>query len=425
MNPHPDPIRASCCGCHHPKQQAGRWGAWVGGLAILLAALSIVRASAAHGKEGLTCLSAITEVDALLVADAHGRPIFHQNENRKCIPASTLKVLTALAVLDHFGPSHRFRTEFYLDARQRLKVKGYGDPFLVSEVLEEMAGELSSRVRGFRSLVMDNSFFGRDMVIPGADGTTNPYNAPVAAISANFNTVVFGRDKKGRIISGEKQTPLVPFARDQIKAMGLPPGRHTLFSDAGSAARYAGELLVFFLKQKGVGGDGGVHLGTVSPDDRLVYTHESAETLETLVQKMLRTSSNFMANQLFLALGASVYGPPATFAKGAEAVTQFARKKLGRNDIWIVEGSGLSRENRLSAMDMLAVLKGFRPYEDLLRKKGGVYYKTGTLNGVRARVGYIHSDRADFHYFVIFFNQPHHRIHETLRCIKEAVGRPH
>jgi len=392
------------------------------GFVTAVIALYSFQVPAAYGGKGLGCLSAITEKDAVLVADPNGKVLYQKNEMRKCIPASTLKVLTALAVLDHFGPEYRFRTEFYLDASQCLKVKGYGDPFWVSEVLEEVAQALSGKIHKFRSLVMDDSYFAPDIVIPGSDGTTNPYDAPVGAISANFNTVAFQRDRKGRLVSGEKQTPLVPFAREQISAMGLGPGRHTFFHDSQSAARYAGELLLYFLKDQGVVCDGSVRFGRVGPNDRLVYTHESALHLDSLVQSMLKTSSNFMANQLFLALGAARYGPPATLSKGADAISRFAREKLGLNAIHIVEGSGLSRENRVSAMDMLAVLKSFRPYKDLLRRKHGVYYKTGTLNGIRARAGYIQNSAADVYYFVIFFNQPRCRMNETLQCIRNAVG---
>jgi len=392
------------------------------GCALILAALSWCQVHDADGGQSLSCLSSITEVDALLVADSKGRILYHKNESRKCIPASTLKVLTALAALEHFGPSYRFRTEFYLDPHQCLKVKGYGDPFLVSEVLEEAAGVLSSKIRSVRSLIMDDSYFAPDIAIPGSDGTTNPYDAPVGAISANFNTVAFQRDKKGRMVSGEKQTPLVPFAREQINAMGLGPGRHAFFSDSRGAARYAGELLVYFLSKKGVACGGSIRSGTVGPGDKLIYVHESSQPLNVLVRSMLNTSSNFMANQLFLALGASVYGPPGSLAKGANAVNRFVEKELGLKAISIVEGSGLSRENRIAATDMLAVLKRFRPYADLLRSRHGVYYKTGTLKGVRARVGYIQQEPSDFYYFVIFFNQPHYEMNEMVKCITDAVG---
>jgi len=415
------PLSRSSDISHRHFHRSPRGTLWAIGLGMALAALSLSQPRAACCKDTLSCLAGITEEDALLVADPDGKILYRKNETRKCIPASTLKVLTAAAALDHFGPSYRFRTEFYLDPLQNLKVKGYGDPFLVSEVLEELADVLSSKIPSFRWLILDDSYFSPDIVIPGCDGSTNPYDAPVGAISANFNTIAFQRDKKGEIVSAEKQTPLVPFARDQIHSLDLPPGRHTFFFESRSAARYTGELLLYFLRKKGVACGGSIRSGTVGPEDRLIYTHTSTLPLETVVQNMMKSSSNFMANQLFLALGASLCGPPATLAKGVDAVAGFARKKPGLNAVRIVEGSGLSRENRLSAIDMLAVLKQFQPYRHLLREKHGVYYKTGSLKGIRTRVGYIENGPGEIYYFVIFFNQAHYKIDETLQCVKNEV----
>jgi serine-type D-Ala-D-Ala carboxypeptidase/endopeptidase (penicillin-binding protein 4) len=340
-----------------------------------------------------------------------------------CIPASTLKILTSLAALEELGPSYRFRTAFYLDPFYNLKMKGYGDPLLLSEVLEGMSHLLSSRVRTFQSLILDTTYFAPGIVIPGSDGSTNPYDAPVGAISANFNTVAFRRDKQGRIVSAERETPLVPFACDRIAALGLAPGRHTFLEDSRGAAHYAGELLLHFLRQDGVTCNGSIRLGTVGPDDRLIYVHESDFPLETVVRKMMRSSSNFMANQILLSLGASAFGPPADLTKGTDAVSDYAEKRLGLRRLKMVEGSGLSRENRLSALDMLAVLKRFKPYRRLLREKGHVYYKTGTLKGISTRAGYINDGLGKFYYFVIFFNQHPYRMKAALNCVEKTVAR--
>jgi len=397
---------------------------WAMGLGMALTGLSLLHPPLANSKQGLPCLANITETDALLIADPRGKILYRKNERKKRIPASTLKVLTGLAAIEQLGLSYRFRTEFYMDPlQQNLKVKGYGDPLVVSEVLQEMADALSSRIRQVKSLVLDDGYFSPEIAIPGCDGSTNPYDAPVGAISANFNTVSFRRDKKGRVVSGEKQTPLVPFARERIHALGLTPGRHAFFDDSRGAARYAGELLQYFLREEGVTFNGPIGFGKVGANDNLIHTYLSVFPLETIVQKMMQSSSNFMANQLLLALGASMYGPPATLTKGVEAVTAFAKDKLGLGNITIMEGSGLSRENRLSALDMLAILKQFKPYRQLLREKNNVYYKTGSLKGIRTRVGYINDGLGEFYYFVIFFNQPQYKMNATLDCVIKAVSR--
>ena len=73
--------------------------------------------------------------DAVLVSDSHGRTLFSKNADHRLVPASTLKILTALAALHYLGPDHRFITEFYMDHNNNLFVKGYGDPLLISEVI--------------------------------------------------------------------------------------------------------------------------------------------------------------------------------------------------------------------------------------------------------------------------------------------------
>jgi len=59
--------------------------------------------------------------------------------------------------------------------------------------------------------------------------------------------------------------------------------------------------------------------------------------------------------------------------------------------------------NRISALEMLTILKKFRPYKHLLKRKDNVLYKTGSLKGIRTEVGYIEGDRQELYYFVIFF----------------------
>jgi len=404
---------------------AVRRACWVMGFGMAFTGFFFLHSHVAIGKQELPCLANITSSDALLIADPRGRILHRKNERKKLVPASTLKVLTGLAALEQLGPSYRFRTEFYMDSFQNLKVKGYGDPLLISEVLKELADVLASKMNRCQSVILDNSYFSPHTAIPGCNGSTNPYDAPVGAICANFNTIGFKRDKNGRIASTENQTPLIPFARERIRSLGLGPGRHTFLYDSQSAACYAGELLLYFLREKGVACDGSVRLGRVGPDDRLIHTYESIFLLETVVQKMMASSNNFMANQLFLATGASKYGPPATLTKGIGAVTDFVEKKIGLRNMKIVEGSGISRENRLSAVDMLAILKQFKPHRHLLRQKDQVYYKTGTLRGIRTRVGYIDDGLGEFYYFVIFFNQSHHKMSATLDCVKKAVARQH
>ena len=321
----------------------------------------------------------------------------------------------------HPRAGYRFETEFYVDDEQNLKVKGYGDPLLVSERWREIAGALAPIMRGCKGVVVDDTYFSQDIDIPGVGSSTNPYDAPNGALCANFNTVSFERNASGKIVSAESQTPITPLAREKIRTLGLRKGRHTFSHKGHEASKYAGELLVHCLTETGRVCAQGVRADTVHAGDRLIYTYRSLFTVKEVVAKMLQFSNNFIANQLLLTLGAHVHGPPGTVAKGVAVLTDFVRDELQLEDVEIAEGSGISRQNRLSALDMLAVLRRFAPYRTLMVRKGPVLYKTGTLNGVQARAGYIEGKPGRLYAFVIFLNSSRRNIDSILDCVKKGI----
>ncbi|MCP4113453.1 MAG: D-alanyl-D-alanine carboxypeptidase [Desulfobacteraceae bacterium] len=368
----------------------------------------------------------ISAEDALLVADPDGRILHKKNEEKKCVPASTLKILTSLAAIHQLGKSHRFETHFFLDNKNNLKVKGFGDPLLISEALPKIADVLAFKLkRGCKYLIIDDTYFIRDLDIPGVSRSANPYDAPNGAFCANFNTVYFKRDKKGDILSAEPQTPMVPFAVNKIKSLGLKRGRYTFSHNSHDAAIYAGELLLYFLKQKSVDCQGKIQTGAVTSEDRLLYIYKSEFTLEEVLKQLLEFSNNFVANQLLIALGASVYDPPGTLDKGVRYLSYYAREILHLKDIQIVEGSGISRQNKISALDMLAILKAFKPNRYLLTRKGKVWYKSGTLKGINTRAGYIEGEPGTFFYFVIFLNNSCFNIESVVNSITNTLNNQH
>jgi len=385
---------------------------------IAIFVLSLFQPSMLNAGSSISCLSRIKSTDAFLVADQTGYILQTKNAGIKCIPASTLKILTSLAAIHCLHGTYRFRTEFYIDPDGNLKIKGYGDPLLISEVLLNIADILAKKVGDIKDIIVDDTFFSPDIIIPGRNLSTNPYDAPVGALCANFNTVFFDRDQGGSIISAEPQTPMIPFALKKIKSLGLKKGRYTFSHEPHDPARYMGELLLYFLKQRGVKAWGGIRSGIVEHGDTLVYTYRSCFALEAVLKKMMEFSNNFIANQVFITMGADVYGPPGTLTKGVRSVSEFARDELRLKDVKIVEGSGISRENRMSALDMLVILRRFEPYKCLLNRRGNFIFKTGTLNGVRTRAGYIEGQGEGLCYFVIFLNRPGADIESLMECVK-------
>jgi D-alanyl-D-alanine carboxypeptidase/D-alanyl-D-alanine-endopeptidase (penicillin-binding protein 4) len=367
-------------------------------------------------------LGMVSSEDVILVETFKGAFRYGKNTSVKSVPASTMKILTALTAIHHFGLSHRFRTELYLDDERNLKVKGYGDPLLLSEAWQDMAQTVAPKLRFVGDVLVDDSYFARNIFIPGSGSSTNPYDAPIGALCANFNTVFFEQDRSGHIVSAESQTPITPLAREKISHLGVAKGRYTFTHKGHEIARYAGEILQYFLREKGVEGMRQIRLGTVGCGDELLHAYRSIFTLEEAIRKMLAFSNNFMANQMLVSLGAREYGPPGTLEKGVMVMARFAKEELGLGDIRIVEGSGISRKNRMSAQDMLAVLKGFSPYRHLLQRDGHILYKSGTLRGIQARAGYVEGHQGNLSCFVIFIRGSQRNITDVMHAVAKDVA---
>ncbi|MBI9076472.1 MAG: D-alanyl-D-alanine carboxypeptidase [Desulfatibacillum sp.] len=344
--------------------------------------------------------------DSLLVEDSRGNIVYAYNKDAYRTPASTFKVFTSLLALEKLKPDFRFTAGIYTDSENNLKIKGFGDPLLISEVLGPLAKEIASRMPSCKQIVLDSSFFESPLEIPGTGSTANPYDAPVGALCANFNTVFFDWGPGRKPVSAEPQTPMIPFAQKIIIDKKYPKGRVLLTQEEEHTTLYAGHLLRHFLVQDGmVCRD--VVLGKVEPGDTLLFTHESPYTLSEVVKKALEYSNNFIVNQVFLTVGAREEGAPATLDKAVKTARAFASEELGIKDLQIAEGSGLSRDNRIAAIQMMKVLKKFQPYHTLMHQEEGIWYKTGTLTGVSTLVGYFQvGEGQDLGRFVIFVNTP-------------------
>lgn len=345
--------------------------------------------------------------DAVLVSGPEGKIIFSKNADQKLVPASALKVFTALAALHYLGPDYRFCTEFYQDEAGNLIIKGYGDPLLISETVENIAAHVARRLPAVGDVVLDDTFFVKPIDIPGASTLSrDPYNAPNGALCVNFNTVLF-KHENGIPVSAEPQTPLLPLAVKRIHGSNPGAGRITFSFNGDEITTYAGELFIHFFRAAGMTVNGGMRLGSANlAKDRLIYRHASEYAVTDIIERLMKYSNNYIANQLLISIGAAVYGPPGTLEKGVAAADGYGDKILGIPGLVIAEGSGLSRRNRASAAMLGKMLDAFAPYHALMPGEGGEYFKTGTLSGVRARVGYIRTGSGGLYKYAILLNTP-------------------
>jgi D-alanyl-D-alanine carboxypeptidase/D-alanyl-D-alanine-endopeptidase (penicillin-binding protein 4) len=348
---------------------------------------------------------AIALGDASLVVAEGGRTVIADNADRGMVPASTMKLVTALAAIERWGLNHRFTTEFRQGRDGRLWVVGQGDPYLVSEELDAAVAALKRQGLGsVNGIGLDDGLFVAGDRIPGRSASHNPYDAPVTALAVNFNTVnviVSG----GSVRSAEAQTQLTPTARRLGAAMG--GGKHRVnLKTRDNALSHFGELLELKLAAAGVRVNGDVRVGRAPAGARVLLTHRNSRPLSTVVENMLEYSTNFVANDLFLLLGER--GGQSSMAQSQQIVEDWARRKFGWRSFAIEDGAGLSRGNRLSGRQLIDVLDAMAPYRNLVPAQDGnpsVRAKTGTLRGVSCYAGWVRRG-GDWAPFSLLINQP-------------------
>jgi len=393
----------------------------------LLAVMSLLVAgniAEAFDTDSQKIKALIDPQDSILVADPVGKIIIAKNERHKLVPASILKIFTSLGALHYLGSDFRYITEFFIDHNSNLIIKGYGDPLLISEVVSLISRLLAGLIGSttiINDIVVDDSYFNQPLTIPGISTSTQPYDAPNGALCVNFNTVFFKRTKSG-YISAEAQTPLLPYAEKKIKLLKPKNGRIVMSHQENENTIYAGKLFRYFLAYHGVNLRGTVKSGRVDQSaDKLIYRYESRYTLPQIIAKLLEHSNNFTTNQLLISCGIKMFGPPGNLEKGLRALANFAADSLQINDMAIVEGSGISRNNRVSADQMLRVLAKFEPHRALMRHRGREYYKTGTLQGISTRAGYIASGGGGSYRYVVMINTPGKSTRPVMRKLLNSL----
>jgi len=166
--------------------------------------LTVTRASSLQKtlSKKLTALENLEGIEASIFARRVDTKdiVFAHKENHALIPASNMKIMTTAAALNVLGSQFTFKTEIYHTGsiqngilKGDLYVKGYGDPLFVSERLWYLINELTregfTKITG--DLVLDNSYFDEEGLMASRieTGTERAYNAPLSALSLNFNVV--------------------------------------------------------------------------------------------------------------------------------------------------------------------------------------------------------------------------------------------
>ena len=389
---------------------------------LLALALLLLPAPALAGvKEDVATLA---PSGLVLVMDAAGNELVAQNTDKPFVPASVTKIVTAWLAMEVLGGDYRFETRFYLDDKRKLYVRGGGDPFLISEELAPLATELVAAIgtKPITGIVLDASYYPSNLRVPGIVNTDEAYNALNSALAVNFNTVNAVRSGN-KVRSAETQTPITPLAITQFRLRGPNgKGRISLSQDPTVSLQYAGELIAAFIARAGGSVKGKISTGTVPAGLKPVYVHQQSRTLSQILVELLRASNNYIANQVFLEIGAHRLGGPVSLEKSLRVANEMLAAHGLADAIHLEEGSGISRDNRFTARGLAKVLELFAPHANLLRGHDGGMNKTGSLDGVRTLAGYANtSSHGQVRFVIALTSNDGEMRFRLLRAIKSGL----
>jgi serine-type D-Ala-D-Ala carboxypeptidase/endopeptidase (penicillin-binding protein 4) len=280
----------------------------------------------------------------LLVVDAgSGKTVCARAPGTVRPLASNMKLFTTSTALSRFGPEYRISTglldDGYVDKQGvlhgSLYLQGAGDPALgvpafydrflggVGTNLLELASQLhAAGVRAVTGrLYADDSVFDRLRGVADSGYATSPYIGPLSGLSFD---------------SGYADTQAGSFASDPAKTAAVTLARA--------------------LRGAGIAIPAAVALRTTPADATILATVRSP-TMAQLVEATDVYSNNFFAEMLLKLIGSHFGGAGSTSA-GAGVVEQFARAH--GSGVHAVDGSGLTRSNRASPLQVIRLLLAMR-----------------------------------------------------------------
>lgn len=387
-----------------------------------------------------------------------GKEISSRNEDKQLKPASVQKLLTSYSALKLLGPDYKFVTQIFTRGRKGdhvddLIIKGGGDPYLTTENIWLLARRVVKLgIKDVRRLVIDNSAF---VDQPTRSGQRAYETAP-SALTFNFNSLALefcvGPQNGSAVITPEAwnvpvkitgQVKVSPTAKSAIQVeeignskdsvaefrvggtLNQADGCKTVYRSINQAPRYFAEAFKKFLDLNNVQGQREISYSVTPSDATFVFAQES-KALSEIVSDMNHFSTNFIAEQILYALGQNESGS-FDRSRGVQRLSDVL-KGLGfvEKEFVLIDGCGLSHDNRLSVKEIGKILlevakdEHLRPEFEVslavlgrsgtLRRRSvpsenvTVRGKTGSLDGVSSLAGYLQTKSGRRVAFVILQN---------------------
>lgn len=411
----------------------------------------------------------VTRMSVIAVDGRSGRVLLSHHADEALIPASNMKLLTSGAALKVLGPEFVFETRL-VDAGNKILLVGSGDPSLgdpavlgrgetpmtLDDLLDQMVRAVTLRgITRIEELVVDDRVFDRNYAHPSwpADQLNRAYCAEVAGVNLHANVFAIFTEPAsgGRGLPQYTLEPAAPWVQIENLARTVTEGRQTVwvarpkaenkFQIRGDVRHRGGEPVeVAFHEPPLVAGrvlanrllKAGVQVGLegkaqgldavrlADPDERLA-SGQPLVVVKTAMEDVLRQcnteSHNLYAEALIKRVANEVNHESGSWESGAAVLRMLLSENLGPDAVTntrIADGSGMSRDNAVSASTLAAWLRVIggddklrqpmleslaTPGNGTLRTRFGgmtltndVYAKSGYLNGVRSLSGYVVAD---------------------------------
>jgi D-alanyl-D-alanine carboxypeptidase/D-alanyl-D-alanine-endopeptidase (penicillin-binding protein 4) len=244
--------------------------------------------------------------------------VWTKNGSTTLMPASTTKLVTAANALTVFGPSKRFTTRVRAgSSAERVVIEGAGDPSLSSTQLDAMAKTVAGVLAGRGLTTGTVRVYVDDDVFPAPSLATGWRTSYVPDSIAPVRGLV--RDQRNLPDTG---ADVGTYVRDRLKVYGISGAAYSGRTDvAGGAATLASS---------------------------------QGSTVATMVNRMLLVSDNEIAESLHKLVGVAK-GKGATWS-GAKAAQANVLAQQGLSIGALYDGSGLSRSDRLSAVQLARIV---------------------------------------------------------------------
>ena len=391
-----------------------------------------------------------------------GKEIYARNADMSVTPASVQKLLTTGVGFARLGSDFRFTTKIAIRGNVdregvlhgNIYLIGGGDPLLGSyryrqttsdslfgswtqalrkKGIRRVDGRICYNVSVFDEQPLHNSWQWGDV--------GNYYAAGVSGLNFHENMyfVYFNAGKKlGYPATAVRTVPKnidihgsceVTTAGentgDQVTIYGSPTGKERLYRGTvplgktdfavrgamPNPARTCADLFSSYLRTHGIGVSSNSMQVYSTPDSLRQVVDYRSTPYYTIAQYTNLTSNNIYAESIFKYIGYARYGI-GTFENGSRVVNDYLKEKgIATGGVHIIDGSGLSRLNSITASFMcryLAAISKEPFYNEFLQSiaKAGesgtaknllpnlpdgivVHVKTGTMDGVKAYAGYV------------------------------------